>query len=88
MIKSGGDECKRAKGVLKSISMEHPDVIHSFSQEQEHAPKCDGRMESDDVLSMMFEANVKCRKLRVINRHLKCSSGGVKRAKRRMLANQ
>ena len=36
MIKSGGDERKRAKTGLKSISIECPCAFRSFLQEQDH----------------------------------------------------
>ena len=39
-------------------------------------PTGDNRMEADSVLSIMFEANMKHRQLRIINRHLKHFSGG------------
>ena len=32
ILKSEGDECERAKRVLKSVSTEHTDVFHSFLQ--------------------------------------------------------
>ena len=88
MIKIGGDERKRDERVLKSISMENPDVFNFLLREQEHVTKGNGRMEADALLSMMFEANMKHRQIIIINRHLKCSSGEVQCAKRRMFVNQ
>ena len=36
--------------------MKYPYVFHSFLQEQEHVPKGDGRLEADDVLSVILSA--------------------------------
>ena len=38
--------------------------------------KDDGRMEDGDMLSMISEANLKYRQLRITNQNLKHSSGG------------
>ena len=49
MIKSEGDESKRAKKIIEIISTEHPDAFHSVLQENGCTPKGDSKM--DDEIS-------------------------------------
>ena len=58
MIKSEGDESKRAKKIVKMISTEYPDAFHSVLQENGRAPKGDGKMDAEAVLTMLLESNV------------------------------
>ena len=85
MIKSEGDESKRAKKIVKMIATGHPDAFLSVLQENGHAPKGDGKMDDEAALTMTLESNVNCTQIRTINGHFKCAFGGGSRAKRRML---
>ena len=62
--RGGGNENIRAKSAMKSIAREYSDVTTASS----------GKMDADDVLGMMTEANIKCAQLRTINRHAKPST--------------
>ena len=67
MIKSRGEESKRAKRVIKSISSDYPKVFHSFLQEQGHVPKGDRKIDAESVLTMTLESNLKRSQLRIID---------------------